>query len=62
MYMVSIDEALCSGCQECTAGCPAHLLKCVGDKTEVVGDPCECIGCESCVAVCPTGAVTVSEI
>lgn len=62
MFIVSIDEELCTGCQECVAGCPAHLLKFRGGKTEVEGDPSECMGCESCVIVCPAGAITIIEM
>ncbi|GAB6174290.1 4Fe-4S binding protein [Paradesulfitobacterium aromaticivorans] len=62
MYIVSIDEELCSGCNACTSGCPARLLKFNGEKTEVAGEATECMGCESCITVCPTGAVTIQEL
>ncbi|WP_206812256.1 4Fe-4S dicluster domain-containing protein [Paradesulfitobacterium ferrireducens] len=62
MYIVAIDEEQCSGCNSCTAGCPARLLKFNGEKAEVAGDESECLGCESCVTVCPTGAVSITEM
>lgn len=62
MFIVSIDEDQCSGCNACADGCPAHLLKFNGEKTEVTGDETECMGCESCVTVCPTGAVSITEM
>jgi NAD-dependent dihydropyrimidine dehydrogenase PreA subunit len=62
VFIVSIDEELCTGCQECSAGCPAHLLKFNGEKTEVKGDPSDCLGCESCVIVCAAGAISITEM
>lgn len=62
MFIVSIDEDQCSGCNACTAGCPARLLGFNGEKAEVTGDECECMGCESCTTVCPTGAVSITEM
>lgn len=62
MYIVAIDEDLCSGCNSCTAGCPARLLEFNGDKAVVTGDETECMGCESCTTVCPSGAVSITEM
>lgn len=62
MFIVTIDEELCSGCNSCTEGCPARILGFNGEKAFVEGDETECMGCESCTAVCPTGAVSISEM
>jgi NAD-dependent dihydropyrimidine dehydrogenase PreA subunit len=62
MFMVSIDEDLCSGCDSCAEGCPAHILSFEEGKAFVSGDECECMGCEACTAVCTTGAITVIEM
>ncbi|MDR0433693.1 MAG: 4Fe-4S binding protein [Gracilibacteraceae bacterium] len=64
MYIVSIDEALCSGCDSCADGCPARILSFDSDKgvTYVSGDETECMGCEACVAVCPSEAITITEM
>ncbi len=62
MFIVTIDEDLCSGCNSCTEGCPAHLLGFIEDKAVVTGDESECMGCESCTAVCPTEAITIAEM
>ena len=62
MFIVSIDEDLCSGCNSCTEGCPAHLLGFSDDKAHVIGDESECMGCESCTSVCPTGAISIAEM
>ncbi len=64
MYFVSIDDDVCTGCDACTAGCPAHILSFDSDreKAYVSGDSGDCMGCEACVAVCPSGAVTVMEM
>lgn len=62
MFMVTLDEGMCTGCGECADGCPAHILGFDGQRASVSGDPCECMGCEACVTVCPAGAYTVTEL
>jgi NAD-dependent dihydropyrimidine dehydrogenase PreA subunit len=62
VFIVSIDPDQCSGCNACADGCPAHLLKFNGEKTEVAGEETDCMGCESCITVCPTGAVSITEM
>jgi NAD-dependent dihydropyrimidine dehydrogenase PreA subunit len=62
LFIVTIDEDQCSGCNECTDICPAHLLSFVEDKAQVTGDESECMGCESCTTVCPTGAISIAEM
>ncbi|MCL1879438.1 MAG: 4Fe-4S dicluster domain-containing protein [Actinomycetia bacterium] len=62
MFMVTINEELCTGCDECAESCPASILSFDGEKTSVSGDPCECMGCEACTTVCPSGAATVQEL
>lgn len=62
MYIVTIDEDECSGCNSCTDSCPAKILEFVNDKAVVTGDETECMGCESCTTVCPTGAISIMEI
>lgn len=64
MFIVSIDEDTCSGCDLCADACPAALLSFDDEKkkTYVTGDSTECMGCEACTAVCESGAVTIMEI
>jgi heterodisulfide reductase subunit A-like polyferredoxin len=62
VFIVSIDEEICTGCQQCSEGCPARILGFNGEKAYVSGDATECMGCEACVTVCPSGAVSISEI
>ena len=64
MFIVSIDEDTCTGCNQCAEGCPARLLTFDEDKkkTYVTGDECECMGCEACVSVCESGAITIMEM
>jgi len=61
MFIVSIDEELCTGCNECVAGCPAQILDFNG-KAFVSGDEAECMGCDACVLVCESNAITIMEI
>lgn len=62
MFIVTIDEDQCTGCDSCTSGCPARLLSFQDGKAVVTGDETECMGCESCTTVCPTGAVSITEM
>jgi len=62
VFIVSIDEDQCTGCNACTGGCPARLLSFVDEKAQVTGDETECMGCESCTTVCPSGAVSIMEM
>lgn len=62
MYMVSLDEETCTGCNSCADGCPAGILDFDGEKASIKGDPCDCMGCEACTTVCPSGAITVMEL
>jgi len=61
MFIVSIDEELCTGCDACAAGCPAEILDFNG-KAFVSGDEADCMGCDACVLVCESGAITIMEI
>lgn len=62
MFIVSIDEDQCTGCNACTEGCPARLLSFDDGRAHVSGDETECMGCESCTTVCPSGAVSIMEM
>ncbi len=62
MFIVTINDEECTGCNACTAGCPARLLEFVDGKAVVTGDESECMGCESCTTVCPSGAVSIMEM
>ncbi len=62
MFMVSIEESLCTGCDSCVDGCPAHILSFENEKAFVSGDECECMGCEACTAVCESGAISITEM
>jgi NAD-dependent dihydropyrimidine dehydrogenase PreA subunit len=59
MYVVTVDEELCTGCGECVKGCPAEIFKLENGKCVASND--ECLGCQSCVTVCPAGAIKVEE-
>lgn len=62
MFMVSLNEEVCTGCGSCAEGCPAHILGYRDKKAFVSGDECDCMGCEACVVVCPAGAFVVTEM
>ena len=61
MFIVTIDEDLCTGCDGCAAGCPAGILG-FNEKAYVSGDQAECMGCEACTEVCESGAISIMEV
>jgi len=64
VFIVSIDEDTCGGCNLCAEGCPARILSFDDAKkhTYVSGDATECMGCEACTSVCESGAITITEV
>ena len=64
MFIVSIDEDVCTGCDLCADSCPAGILAFDEEKEKsyVSGDETECMGCEACTIVCESGAITIMEI
>ena len=59
MFVVTVDEDLCTGCGECGNVCPAEIFTIDGGKALVSGD--ECLGCQGCISVCTAGAIKVEE-
>lgn len=59
MFVVTVDNEVCIGCEECTKACPAQILEMEDQKAQVVGD--DCLGCLSCETVCPASAIKVTE-
>ena len=59
MYVVTVDEDLCTGCGDCVDACPAEIFKIVNGKSVASND--ECLGCQSCVAICTVEAIKVDE-
>jgi NAD-dependent dihydropyrimidine dehydrogenase PreA subunit len=59
MFVVTVDQKICIGCEECTKACPAQVLGMEDSKAQAVGD--DCLGCQSCEMVCPVTAIKVQE-
>ena len=59
MFVVAIDDELCTGCCACETACPAQIFKIENGKAVAGTD--ECLGCQGCVAVCPVSAIKVDE-
>ena len=61
MYVVTLNEEVCTGCSQCVESCPAQIISMVDAKAQVTGDAAECLGCESCVIVCDAQGIVVQE-
>jgi MinD superfamily P-loop ATPase len=51
-----VDEALCSGCGQCSEVCPYNAI--VSLKTKTLVFPQLCHGCGGCVLACPEKAIS----
>ncbi|MFQ5577188.1 MAG: 4Fe-4S dicluster domain-containing protein [Anaerolineae bacterium] len=64
---VSIDQALCTGCELCINACPQSVLKAIPDPHRIEGlravvyNPSLCTACRQCEDVCPDFCITVTE-
>ena len=61
MFLVTINDEVCTGCGECAESCPAQIITVVDSKAQVTGDQSECLGCESCVIVCSIHGIEMQE-
>ena len=64
--VVTIDELVCTACEQCAVVCPSHALSTHQheENVEISFDPLCCVGCGMCVSICPErerGAITVKR-
>jgi Pyruvate/2-oxoacid:ferredoxin oxidoreductase delta subunit len=59
-FLPAVDEAMCSGCEECVTICPTRAITLQSDIASI--DQKLCIGCGNCVAVCPASAITLCRV
>ncbi|MCQ2436794.1 MAG: 4Fe-4S binding protein [Clostridia bacterium] len=52
VYM--INKKLCTGCGECVAACPMHVMTLKDTASK-------CIACGICVKACPVGILSIEE-
>ncbi len=53
----TVDEDLCTGCEECTASCVMQILQVV-DGLCMTKDPLRCVECGVCSRKCPQKAIS----
>lgn len=58
--IISIDEALCTGCGNCVTGCHEGALQIIDGKARLISD-LFCDGLGACIGTCPYGAITIEE-
>lgn len=56
--MYRVDEAVCTGCGDCVAACPAGALTLVNGRARIAD--AICADCGSCAAACPQGAIALA--
>ena len=61
MYMVTVDQSKCEGCEECVNNCPQGVFKMTDGKSDP-HQTSECVFCETCLSVCPTAVITITEM
>lgn len=68
MAKITINEALCKGCEMCVNACPKHLLALSKTRINAKGyhpaemtDQSQCTGCKSCATMCPDVVITVER-
>lgn len=68
MAKITVNEAVCKGCELCVGACPHKLIEL--DKTRInakgyhpatMTDESKCIGCAMCAMMCPDVAITVER-
>jgi Pyruvate/2-oxoacid:ferredoxin oxidoreductase delta subunit len=58
--IITIDEALCTGCEECIPNCPEGAIQMIDGKARLISD-LFCDGLGACLGHCPEGAITIEE-
>ncbi len=58
--IVSIDEALCNGCELCVTACHEGAIAMVNGRAKLISD-IYCDGLGDCLPACPTGAIQIVE-
>ncbi len=65
---VTIDEALCKGCELCVSVCPRKIILLDERKLNAKGynpahviDMEQCIACTMCAVMCPDSAIQVEK-
>ena len=61
MYVITVDNEKCTGCEECVNNCPVTVFQMTDGKSDPY-QANECVYCESCLNVCPSAAITITEM
>lgn len=62
MSKVIIDQARCTGCEDCIRVCRYNAIaKDVGNKVQIKIDPISCEGCQVCTHICSVDAISVLD-
>jgi len=57
--VASIDEDVCSGCQQCIRVCPYEAISFMEEEGVAQVNESLCKGCGNCAAACPSGACSL---
>ena len=60
-FDVSINDNLCTMCEECIDACQENVFALSDEMTIIVQNEDDCTGCKDCVEICLPGAISVSE-
>ncbi len=59
--LATVDEAACSGCQECLSVCPYSAIEFLQDREAAHVIQALCKGCGVCAAACLPKAISLSH-
>lgn len=68
MPSITVNQAVCKGCELCVNACPKNLIALDKDVINAKGyhpakmtDASQCVGCAMCAMMCPDVAITVER-
>ena len=59
--IITVDQYICDGCEECVLSCPGEVLEILDGKAITVRIE-DCQSCRICEQICPKKAIAISDV